>query len=102
MDPGVAAAIVAGCAAIIGSLIALRANRETERNRTTAAENTTTLEAIKVQMSAWPPLVDSLRDELERITESRDQTRRENEELRAVNGALRSELADCKEELHRA
>lgn len=99
MDPVVAAAIVAGAAAIIGSLLTLRANRETERTKATASENTSAIEALKAQMAGWPPLVDSLRSELERVNESRDRTQRENEELRAVNGALRSELADCKEDL---
>lgn len=86
MSAEVLAALVAAVAAITGSVLTLWANHKAENTKKSAAETTADLERLKLQMNAWPQLLDQYRNEIHRLEES--------------NGRLREDLERAYEELN--
>lgn len=89
MSGEVAAALVAAAAATIGSVLTLWANTKAEKTKLAATETTADLERLKVQMDAWPLLLENYRQEIERLNEENARLRRDLEALRKEIRELR-------------
>lgn len=89
MSGEVAAALIAAAAATVGSILTLWANAKAEKTKRTATETTADLERLKVQMDAWPLLLENYRREIERLNEENARLRRDLEALRKEIRELR-------------
>lgn len=91
MNPIVLGALITAATAIIGALLTLRANRQTEDTKVKVSDNTNSIETIKIQMAGWKDLADAHVAEI-------DRTHGEIDRLTTLLKSTRLELEECREE----